>query len=56
MEENMKATNFNKNTALYEAVLYVCNKCLEMHADETYMCEVCTCESLRIVPESELIN
>ncbi|NYF25680.1 hypothetical protein [Sporosarcina sp. JAI121] len=56
MEENIKVTISNKHTEEYEAVLYVCNKCLEMHADETYMCEVCTCESLRIVPESELIN
>ncbi len=39
-----------------EKVLYVCNECHEMHADETYICQVCDCESLRIVPESELIN
>lgn len=38
------------------AVLYVCNDCHEMHANETYICQVCDCESLRIVPESELIN
>ncbi|CAM3187206.1 hypothetical protein FITA111629_08735 [Filibacter tadaridae] len=56
MEENIKPTIFNKNTGEYEAVLYVCNKCHEMHADETYMCQACTCESLRIVPETELIN
>ncbi len=39
-----------------EKMLYVCNECHEMHADETYICQVCDCESLRIVPESELIN
>ncbi len=39
-----------------EKVLYVCNECQEMHADETYICQGCDCESLRIVPESELIN
>jgi len=39
-----------------EKMLYVCNDCHEMHADETYICQVCDCESLRIVSESELIN
>lgn len=39
-----------------EKMLYVCSECHEMHADETYICQVCDCESLRIVLESELIN
>ncbi|MBO0602628.1 hypothetical protein I2483_13250 [Sporosarcina sp. E16_3] len=55
----MKVAKYYINTEEYEAheaVLYVCNKCHEMHADETYICEVCNYESLRIVPESELIN
>lgn len=39
-----------------EKMLYVCNECHEMHEGETYLCQVCGCESLRIVPESELIN
>lgn len=39
-----------------EKMLYVCNECHEMHADETYICQVCDCESLRIVSESELIK
>ncbi len=39
-----------------EKMLYVCNECHEMHEDETYICQVCDCESLRLVPESELIN
>ena len=39
-----------------EKMLYVCNECHEMHADETYICQACNCESLRLVSESELIN
>ncbi len=59
MEEEIKVAKYYINTEKYgahEAVLYVCNKCHEMHADETYICQVCNYESLRIVPESELIN
>ena len=59
MDEKIKVANYYINTEEYEAheaVLYVCNKCHEMHADETYICEFCNCESLRIVSESELIN
>ncbi|WP_399630147.1 hypothetical protein [Sporosarcina sp. SG10008] len=39
-----------------ERMLYVCNECHGMHADETDICQICDCVSLRIVPESELIN
>ena len=39
-----------------EKMLYVCYECHGMHADETHICQICDCVSLRIVPESELIN
>jgi len=39
-----------------EKMLYVCNECHEMHEDKTYRCRVCSCESMRLVPKSELIN
>ncbi len=42
-----------KNT---DEVLYVCNRCHEMHEDETECCEICSFESLRIVQKIELIN
>ena len=34
--------------------LYLCNDCDRLHADETYYCETCGCDSIRIVPEPEL--
>lgn len=39
-----------------EKMLYVCNECHEIHEDETAICLVCNCESMRLVTESELIN
>ncbi|WP_318616241.1 hypothetical protein [Sporosarcina sp. YIM B06819] len=39
-----------------EKMLYVCNECHEMHEDKTYVCQVCDSESMRIVPQSQLIN
>lgn len=39
-----------------EKMLYVCNGCHEMYEDKTCRCQVCDCESMRLVPESELIN
>ena len=37
-----------------EKFLYLCNECDRVHADETSNCETCGCDSIRIVPESEL--
>ena len=37
-----------------EKDLYLCNECDNLHADETHYCEACGCDSIRIVPESEL--
>ena len=39
-----------------EKELFVCNECDAMHADETDHCEICGCDSIRIVPESELLE
>lgn len=39
-----------------EKVLYVCNECDRMHADKTDYCETCECDSIRIVPELELLD
>ena len=38
-----------------EKFLYVCNECDRMHADETSICETCECDSIRTVPELELL-
>lgn len=39
-----------------EKDLYVCNNCDEMHEDQTNQCEICGCESIRVVAEIELLG
>ncbi|QUW20486.1 hypothetical protein JSQ81_11500 [Sporosarcina sp. Marseille-Q4063] len=39
-----------------DKLLYVCNECDAMHGDEIANCQSCGSESIRTVPELELLD
>jgi ribosomal protein L40E len=45
-----------KGEVQMDKLLYVCNECDAMHGDETDHCQTCGCDSVRSVPEVELLD